>query len=395
MSEEERLAEVTAVLGDLVALPSVNPEGSGQSGPSYGESRIASYLERLFASVPGCSVERQPVREGGRDNVIVRAGGTTRGAAPLLLEAHLDTVDVQGMERPFVPRLEAGWLHGRGSCDTKASLAAMAVALRRALAAGPLPRPVWLLGAVDEEYQQTGIARFAEDAPAIAGAVVGEPTRLEVIAAHKGQLYQRLEVRGLAAHTSVPERGENALYLAADLVRCLRDRAAAELPARAHPLCGPPLLTISMIRGGTSEHIVPDHCELAFDRRTVPGESAASVRAELERWLAEGLGPEAAARVTLHAPHHEAPPVETPVGHPLVTHLLRALADETGLARAASGVSYNTDAGRLAERGIPVVVFGPGDIAFAHTTHERVELAEVGRAAGVLERLLRDGLPEL
>lgn len=392
MADDGRLDEVTAVLGDLVSLPSVNPEGAGASGASFGESRIATYLERLFAAVPGCEVERQPVWPDGRDNLLVRAAGLERDAPPLLLEAHMDTVGVDGMAHPFVPRLEGGWLHGRGSCDTKASLAAMAVALRRALAQGPLRRPVWLLGAVDEEYQQSGIAAFARRAPALRGAIVGEPTRLEVVAAHKGQIYVRFEVSGRAAHTSIPERGENAITLAAELVRCLNRRAAAELPARAHPLCGPPLLTVSLIRGGTSEHIVPDRCEVTIDRRTVPGEDEASVRAELARWLREDLGGEAAARIALAPAHHVAPPVETDPAHPLVEGLLGALAAATGGTPRATGVSYNTDAGQLAALGVPAVVFGPGDIAHAHTPEEKVELVEVARATEILEGVLREGL---
>jgi acetylornithine deacetylase/succinyl-diaminopimelate desuccinylase-like protein len=387
------LEEVGAVLGDLVALPSVNPEGGGGSGEIHGESRVADYVES-FAVRVGLEVERQPVHPNGRDNVILRAP-SAGAAAPLLLEAHMDTVGVEGMEHPFVPRVEAGRLHGRGSCDTKASLAAMLVALRRAVAAAPLPRPVWLLAAVDEEYQQTGIRRFVESAPELCGAIVGEPTGLAVVSSHKGQLYQRILVRGRAAHTSVPERGENAIYLAADLVRSLRERAASELPARAHALCGSPLLTVSLIRGGTSEHIVPDACELAFDRRTVPGESPESVLAELERWLEADLGPERFARIAIQPPHHAASPVETPPDHPLVTGLLGAFERVTGAVARATGVSYNTDAGALSGRGVSCVVFGPGEIGHAHTPTERVELGEVARAAEILERFLRQGLTAL
>jgi succinyl-diaminopimelate desuccinylase len=387
-------AEVVALLSNLVALPSVNPEGrppAERDAGTCGESRVAAHVERYLAR-HGLRVERQEVFPG-RDNILVHVPGQDSTAPPILLEAHMDTVDVDGMAQPFAPRVEGGRLHGRGSCDTKASLAAMMLALDQVLRAGGRPpRGVILAAAADEEYGQNGIRRLARDGLELSAAIVGEPTALHVIPAHKGQIYVRIATRGRAAHTSVPERGANAIYLMADVIQTLRRRGDAEHPRHAHPLCGPPVLTVSIIHGGTSEHIVPDACELALDRRTVPGETADSVVDELRRWLTEELGSEAMAAIEIRPPHHAAPPMETPIDHPLVQGLARAVRQVRG-AVTIGGVPFNTDAGVLAAAGVPVVVFGPGDIAQAHTTAEFVELDEVVAAAEILWRFLLEPVP--
>ena len=379
--------EAVELLRELVAIPSINPESKGpRSDAPYGEGRVAAHVQRYFECC-GLSVELQPVH-AGRDNAIVRAPGADPSAPPLLLEAHMDTVDVEGMQDPFGARLEGGRLHGRGSCDTKASLAAMMTALRRVVERRvPLRRPVWLAASADEEFGQNGIRALVASGVRPAAAVVGEPTALQVIAAHKGQIYVRVVSRGRAAHTSIPEAGINAILDMAEVVRVLARRAAASYPGRAHPLCGPPLLSVSVIAGGISEHIVPDRCRIDLDLRNVPGQTTASALAELRALLDEDLPPTVAARVTIEPPHHDAPPMETSPSHPVVTTLARAVEGVRGAAEV-TGVPYNTDGGALAAAGVPVVVFGPGDIAQAHRPDEFVEVEQVIAATEILERFV-------
>jgi succinyl-diaminopimelate desuccinylase len=379
--------EIGELLSQLVAIPSVNPEGKDLAlRPPYGEGRVADFVERYFA-LHNLRIERQEVYPG-RDNVVVHVPGVDRAAPPICLEAHMDTVDVEGMEDPFAPHVADGKLHGRGACDTKASLAAMMLAVKRLLRANAsLPRGVVLVAAADEEYGQAGVRCLARSGLPLGAAIVGEPTGLRVIPAHKGQVYLRIATRGRAAHTSVPERGANAIYLMSDVIQVLRRRAAEEHPRRTHALCGPPVLTVSVITGGVSEHIVPDACCVAIDRRTVPGETAESAVEELRRWLTEELGAQAMAAISIHPPHHAAPPMETPLDHPLVTQLARAVEGVRGGA-TVTGVPYNTDAGVLRELGVPTVVFGAGDIAQAHTREEFVDLAEVAAEVEILERFL-------
>jgi succinyl-diaminopimelate desuccinylase len=381
--------DAVELLRELVAIPSINPENKGpRSDPPYGEARVAARVKRHFEP-HGLTVELQPVHPG-RDNVIVRAPGAEAIAPPLLLEAHMDTVDVEGMTAPFDARLDGSRLHGRGSCDTKASLASMMTALRRVVEKrAPLRRPVWLVASADEEFGQNGIRALVASGVRPWGAVVGEPTALSVVAAHKGQIYVRIVARGRAAHTSVPEKGQNAILDMAEVVRLLARRSSAIYPGRAHPLCGPPLLSVSVIAGGISEHIVPDHCRIDLDLRNVPGQTTAEAIAELRRWIDEDLPREVAARVSLEPPHHDAPPMETAPDHPLCTGLARAVEGVRGKVEV-TGVPYNTDAGALAAAGVPVVVFGPGDIAQAHRPDEFVEVEQVVAATEILEAFILD-----
>ena len=380
--------EIVELLSELCRLPSVNPEGRDLPALAapYGEERVAAFVERYFAAL-GLGVERQSVHPG-RDNVIVRLAGRAADAAPLCLEAHMDTVGPEGIADPFVPRVADGRLYARGACDTKGSLAAMMLAVARLVRRGELPpRPVWLVAAADEEYGQTGVRRLVGEHRAFAGAIVGEPTALQVVPAHKGQFYLRIHARGKAAHSSAPHNGINAIYAMADVVAVLRRRSERDYPARRHPLCGSPVLTVSLIEGGISEHIVPDACTIALDRRTIPGETTASAVEEIRRWLAEDLGSAATSRLDVVTPHHDAPPMQTAPEHPLVRALHRAVEHTRGHAEIA-GVPYNTDAGAFAAAGVPVVVFGPGDIAQAHGAVEYVAIAELQAAVDALEWLL-------
>jgi acetylornithine deacetylase len=250
-----------------------------------------------------------------------------------------------------------------------------------------LPRSVCLAATVDEEFAQSGVQRLVESEMQFSAAIVGEPTSLHVVAAHKGQVYFKVVTHGKAAHTSTPEHGLNAIYLMSDVIHVLRMRSTVEYSQRVHPLCGSPALTVAIIHGGSSEHVVPDACEIAVDCRLIPGESWPEAVAEMQRWVAEDLGEEDGKRVAFQLPYHNAPPMQTPIEHPLVQGLRQAAANVLGEAQVV-GVPYNTDAGILSVCGVPSVVFGPGDIAQAHTDAEFVEIKQVTAGVEILKRFL-------
>ncbi len=383
-------SEVVDVLCDLIALPSVNPEGDvTRSDATYGESRVAEYVSEYFRSYP-VTVERLAVSHG-RDNVLVHIGNHSSETTPLLLEAHMDTVDPGGMSDPFVPRVEQGRVYGRGACDTKGSLAAMMVAVKSMLEQGVEPaRRVVLAATVDEEYAMTGARHLLTLGRRFWGAVVGEPTGLHIVTAHDGQIYCRVVVHGQAAHTSNPWDGLNAIYLMNEVVSTIRKRSEVEYPRRQHPLCGAPLLTVSVIRGGTSEHIVPDRCEVLIDFRVIPGESCLQVLGELKGWLREELDPDTLSHVEVMAPHKMETPLETPVEHPFVQQVYSAARAVVGSVQMA-GVRYNTNASHYGPGGIPCVVFGPGSIRQAHSALEYVEINELESAVGILRYLVESG----
>jgi len=380
---------VSDLLSDLVALPSINPEGRGDRRPDIeGEARVAEYVTRWFSDLD-VAVTRVAALPG-RDDVIVAAKGTETGAGALCLEAHMDTVGVEGMVRPFAPEVRAGKLYGRGACDTKASLAAMMVAMRRAVETHRLPPGgVCLVGAVDEEHHHAGARAFLAEGMHLSAAIIGEPTGLEIVAAHKGQAYFQIRARGEAAHTSTPEHGVNAIELMADVVRGLRRRATESFAEGAHPLCGPSLLTVSMIKGGQSEHVVPDSCSINVDLRLSPGQTWQDTAPLVQGWINDEVCADAADRIEVVAPYHQAGAMDTPVDHPLVVGLAAATRDVVGRAEV-TGAPYNTDGSLFTDGGVPAVVFGPGSIAQAHADEEFVDLEEVEAAAEILTRFFEE-----
>jgi acetylornithine deacetylase/succinyl-diaminopimelate desuccinylase-like protein len=181
----------------------------------------------------------------------------------------MDTVGTWS-DAQFKPHLQRGRIHGRGACDTKGSIAVMLSAL---LALARSQRPgeteILFLALVDEESGQAG-SRFAAKSGLKADLViVGEPTRLQVVTAHKGDLWLQLETRGKAAHGARPELGRNAVHTMARIVDLLETRYAAALRRRRHPLLGHPTINVGAIAGGAQHNIVPDPCAIKIDRRTI------------------------------------------------------------------------------------------------------------------------------
>jgi acetylornithine deacetylase len=389
----ERSDPVVERLQDLVAIESVNPfmdpAGSGEAG-------VADYLARTLRG-GGLEVETRVVYQaaGGRParpNVVARLTGRARGPA-LLLEAHMDTVPaVAGQADPFAPRVEGGRLHGRGACDCKGAMAAMVEALLRVARQGERPpHDVWFLGTVDEEHTHTGIDALVREGVRGAAAVVGEPTDLAVVVAHKGAVRFRMHVHGRAAHSSRPSEGVNAILKMAGVLRGLDERLPVRFAARRHPRLGEPTWNAGRIAGGLQCNIVPDAAWVDIDRRLVPGESPASALAEFREAVADIARAEADLDVRFDPPYLATDPLETPDDAAVVRALQAAARAEGGDGRLL-GVPYGTDGSRLARAGTPAVVLGPGSIDLAHSARESVPLDQVIAAVGVYERFLRAGV---
>jgi acetylornithine deacetylase len=319
---------------------------------------------------------------------MVHIPGEDRVAKPVVLEAHMDTVDVEGMDNPFMPREANGRVYGRGACDTKASLAAMIAAVSQLLEEGAsIPRGCLLLATVDDEFATIGIQRWADLGIGVAAAVVGEPTSLRVVSAHNGQVWFKIFTHGKAAHSARPYLGVNAIYLMTEVVQVLQHRMASVYSQRRHPLCGSPTLSVGKIQGGVLESVVPETCEISIDRRIIPGETQQVAVEEIKGWISEDLDPEVAKKVEFGPVYYDLPPLETPTDHPLVQGLRAAVANKLGHAEIA-GVPYGTEAAYLGARGIPVVVFGPGDIGQGHSVGEFVDIQQVLDAVEILKQFL-------
>jgi acetylornithine deacetylase/succinyl-diaminopimelate desuccinylase-like protein len=426
------------LLAELVALPSVNPAFVPQSETTarqarlskFGEKKVADFLASVAAKA-GLEVEFQKVlpvdaeRWGETPGELALAGGHygSRGRSPhqtketdyrsnliawllprnkirqtIVLAPHLDTVDAN--ESQFVPRRKRGRLYGRGACDTKGSVAAMFIALCELANAKSRPAETEIIfaGLIDEEHAQAGSralvrsSAFRRLGPSMTPpnrlkaelqttlAIVGEPTRLRVVTAHKGSLWFRLETRGKAAHGATPQFGQNAIHEMASIVDALETDYAAWLRKRKHPLLGAATVSVGMISGGVQPNIVPDRCAITIDRRTLPGETETGASREIAAFL---NSKHLSAKISRAKPA-PAPPLETNPNLPLVRQFLHSV----GQSKPA-GVDYFCDAAVLAGGGIPSVVFGPGDIAQAHTADEWISLAELERGKNLLLKFLK------
>jgi len=373
------MSRTAKLLAELIALPSVNPAFAGADGPLTGERRVAEFLAATGAKA-GLDVELRNVKPG-RPNLLAVLSPTGKVRQRILLAPHLDTVNLASDEQ-LIPRRRAGRLYGRGACDTKGSIAAMFTALCELARAKARPRHTEIVfaGLVDEEHAQTGSRALAASGFNADLAIVGEPTRLQVVTAHKGSLWLRVETRGRAAHGATPQLGENAVHTMARVVDFIQTSYASRLKRRLHPLLGYATVSVGRIGGGGQPNIVPDRCQIEVDRRTLPGETEAGVcRGLADQLKAQGL----AAKVS-SVKGVPCAPLETDPSLPLVREFLQSVGQ-----RRPVGVHYFCDAAVLAGAGIPSVVFGPGDIAQAHTADEWISLAQLERGRAMLVNFLR------
>lgn len=366
---------VIETLADLVAIPSINLSYEG----GVPEAAVAEYVEGYFGA-RGVETFRQEVAPG-RFNVIARISGRCPERR-MILEAHMDTVSVAGMTiDPFDPVIRDGKLYGRGSCDTKAGLAAMMSAIASIHASGAQPNAeVWLAAVVDEEYSFQGVLKLCEDLRADA-AIVAEPTEMRLVTASKGVLRWKMRTRGVAAHSAKPHLGVNAISKMAAVLGAL-DREHAALATRSHPLLGAATLNVGTIHGGEQINFVPDRCEIAIDRRLLPGEEPLAVWQGYER-LAVELNCE------IDRPMIADSAFETDPQDAVVRVAGRAL-QELGRSAEAVGVPFGSDASKLSRRGVPSIIFGPGSIDRAHAAIEYVECDQVLEAEAFYRRFIEE-----
>ena len=377
------MIDLTTTLSDLVRLPSVNPMGRTDLPPDLThESRVTAYLEGRFRDL-GCEFRRQPVALG-RDNLIAVYTPPTPPPFTVVYECHQDTVPIDGMTiDPFGGTVEGGRLSGRGACDVKAGAVVMLAAFARLVHEKPPGSArVILAYTVDEEHTFLGVQELVKELRADY-AVVAEPTLLNVVNAHKGVVRWSVEAGGRACHSSRPENGVNAVYRMARLVTGIEEYAGRLRESRPDPVLGPPTLSVGRIAGGVSANTVPDSCRIDLDRRLIPGETAAAVVADLDAFLRSYPG--------VDFPFASSPPALAcpALGPDRSGELVRRLGatiDAVAGRHAVEPVPYGTDASTLAEAGVPAVVFGPGDIAQAHTKDEWIDVAQLDPAADILYR---------
>jgi acetylornithine deacetylase/succinyl-diaminopimelate desuccinylase-like protein len=351
----------------LVRIPSENPSGSPGS---RGEEAVARFVGE-FLGEAGARVEYDEIQPG-RPNVYgvwpAPPGATQR----ILFAPHLDTVTVEGMNvDPFQADCSDGKLYGRGSCDTKGSIAAMLWALK-SVDLSKLSVAVSFAGLMDEEFEQRG-AKACADRKMADFVIAGEPTNLNVVHIHKGTAWVKIETSGKAAHASVPENGVNAIDRMTEALAILRERFLEICPVQPHPILGRPTLSTGRISGGSKINVIPDHCYAELDIRILPGQE--SIVTGIADLLKSQRSP---ASVT---PIKVSPPLFTQPDHPFIRKLLE-------LGSSLTGASWFCDAAIFAHEGIPAIAIGPGSIAQAHTADEFIEIAELERGAAFFANYL-------
>jgi acetylornithine deacetylase len=393
-ADADRRQDAAALLRALVEIPSVNPRGRAPDrAAGEGEAEVAEFVRDWLEGrgVTATVTEVLP----GRPNVLAVVPGRDRGA--VLLESHLDTVEAADAETgPPAGQIRDGRLYGRGACDAKGALAAFMLAtaalssLSRASPSragrGPA-RGVILAAVCDEEHGYRGVTRLLRDPGGLCGhevlgAVVGEPTDLLPVTAHKGVVRYTVRAVGRAAHSSRPADGSNAISL---LTPVLAHLATARPGIAPHPLLGPATRCATRIRGGTAPNAIPARAEVDVDRRTLPGEDPMEVwRGERDELTGLAGVP---GSIEVDEPFTVDYALDTPATSDIVA-ALRSVLRARGRTAAAIGLPFGTDASKLARAGIPSVVFGPGSVADAHSAVESVAIADVVLAADVVAALV-------
>ena len=373
--------DAVALARALIQIDSRNPTLAPDS-PGEGDCArtLASVLDdwgfsvQLMESVPG------------RPNVVARIG--PRDAPALMLNGHLDVVGVEGMtHEPFSAQIRDDRIYGRGSADMKGGVAAMCAAAVKA-ARSDSSRQILVTAVVDEEYESLGMRALLADGIRADAAIITEPTRLAICPAHRGFVWMDIVVTGKAAHGSRYDIGVDAITHAGLLLAQLEKLERTRESGPRHQLLGRGSLHASKIQGGVGMSTYPERCNLAIERRTLPGESTEKALGEIRDACARVRSehPEFVARVTLNTAQL---PSDVPVHSPIVKRLRGALERE-GVPVKIEGLSAWTDAAPLNEAGIPTICFGPGDIALAHAAEEFVPIDEIDVATRVLTRVVRE-----
>jgi acetylornithine deacetylase/succinyl-diaminopimelate desuccinylase-like protein len=370
--------DVVSLLQQLVRIPSVNPDNAPGT-EQIGEETLAVFLSGWLESI-GAEVALEEIKHG-RPNLIARFAPLD-GRPRILLGPHLDTVGVGGMIiEPFGGEIKDDKLWGRGASDTKGPMAAMLWALhenREVLA--NLPIAVDFVAFMGEESGQWGSKDFVKNhGRHYCFALVGEPTAMQVVHVTKGSLWATLRATGKAAHSSQPERGENAILKLTRALDQLDHHLGGQLATFTHPVLGRSTMNVGMIRGGARPNIVPDHAEAEIDIRITPALAAAGGALKL---LTETI--EFHDLPVKIIKEHENPPMETEAAHPMIQALL-ATDSATGLA----GAPWFSDAAHLSNGGIPSICIGPGSIDQAHTVDEFIEISALEQGARFFSDFIR------
>lgn len=340
----------------------------------------------------GARCRRTYDESGKKANLFATIGPDAAGG--YVLSGHTDVVPVDGQDwasDPFRPEVRDGLLYGRGTCDMKGFVGAALATLPQIMGT-TLRRPIHFAFSYDEEVGCIGVHGLLTDLanagikPAL--AVVGEPTEMKIVGAHKAGTGMRTHCHGLEGHSSAPQRAANAVMMAGEFVAFL-DRLAHDLEDDRNEAFDPPYTTVqaNMISGGTAVNIVARDCTVKWDCRSLPGADVEAIVERARNYASNTILPKYRARAPQAAIETKIvssyPGLALDQGSPAI-----ALAKELSGNNAVETVAYGTEAGLFQQAGIPAVVCGPGSIAQAHKADEFVALSELAACERFLARLV-------
>jgi acetylornithine deacetylase len=363
------------ILARLVAFPSVVGRPNGE---------IVEFV-RTYAESFGAKITVAPGPEGDRANLFATIGPAH--VPGFILSGHMDVVpagEPDWTSDPFALRTEGQRLYGRGASDMKGFLACALAALPE-LAAAPLARPIHLAFSYDEEAGCRGVRHLIDLLPRLCakpeGCIVGEPSGMRAIRAHKGKAAARIEIRGRAGHSSRPDQGLNAIHAMAEVLS-VAVRSAEELKAGPfNANFAPPYssLQVGTVAGGQALNVIPEFCSAEIEARAIAGVSPAELLEPVLAAAAKLAGRGLKVDWELLS---EYPALSLAADAPLAL-LLEELTGEEPLA----AVSYGTEAGLYQAAGVDAIICGPGDIARAHRADEYIEIGELAACRRMIEDL--------
>jgi len=370
--------EVLEIASDLIRIES-HKFAEGE------ERNIALHIRELL--------EREGIRndlvevENGRCNIYGYLPGEEEENY-LMFNGHTDTVPPFDMTvSPFDPVVKDGLMYGRGSTDMKSAVGAMLATLIGLKRGGfSLRKGLVFAGVIDEEKSCKGTEHIVRHGPVPKMAVIGEPTDLYVSIAQKGMEWLEVTFTGKAAHGSRPKEGINAIYLATEFIRLLREELEPALEKREHPLVGAPTINAGVIHGGDDPNIVADKCVVQLDRRWTPEETIEGITEEVAKLASRVTKDNTLGGYTIRGMReHTAALLNKPFiidkDHPLVRMASEEVAAVLGETRSPRGFPAWSDAGQLSnERGVDCIVLGPGSLEKAHSNDEYVPVDQVIQA---------------
>ena len=376
--------DTRALLDRLVAFDTTSRDGN---------LPLIAFIEDYLKGfgIPSIRVDFEP---GRKTNLYATIGPDIDGG--IVLSGHTDVVPVDGQDwssDPFIVTERDGRLYGRGTCDMKGFIA-VALAMVPAFKAAALKKPIHLAFSCDEEVGCIGVrplvAHMKAHLKKPSAVIVGEPTLMQVVNAHKGAVTFATEVTGHEAHSSLTDRGVNAIMVAGELIGEI-NRIEKDMRERGDPSrrFDPPYTTvhIGLIEGGTAKNIVPRRCAFKWETRLLPDADPREVPERFDRFartlepgmkaVAEDTG---IRNDTINTVPGLRPETDSPAEH-LALHLAEA--------NGTHAVSYCTEAGLFQEIGIPSIICGPGSIEQAHKPDEFIAISELEKCEVFMQRLIR------